>query len=83
MSLLKEVFSPEIINSIALKTKFKIRKGKLTPDMFVALCVLYGRDLCQSSLVRLSTRLNIKEDITISPQALDQRFNKHAVSFLK
>ena len=51
--LLKDVFSPEIINSIALKTKFKIRKGKLTPEMFVALCVLYGKDLCQSSLVRL------------------------------
>lgn len=83
VTLLKEVFSPEIINSIALKTKFKIRKGKITPDMFVALCVLYGRDLCQSSLIRLSTRLNIKEDIEISPQALDQRFNKHAVSFLR
>lgn len=44
ITLLKEVFSTQIINSIALKTRFKTRKGKLTPDMFVALCVLYGND---------------------------------------
>lgn len=76
-------FSTSILNLLAVKTKFKKRTGKLTPNMFLALCVLSGKDLCQSSLVKLSTRLQIKEGIEISPQALDQRFNKHAVAFLR
>lgn len=83
LSLLKEVFSTQIINSLALKTNFKTRQGKLTPEMFVALCVLYGNDLCKTSLVQLSTRLHTKEGIELSPQALDQRFNANAVRFLK
>lgn len=83
VALLNVGFSSSTVNLLALKTKFKTRKGKLTPNMFLALCVLYGKDLCQSSLVKLSTRLHIKEGITISPQALDKRFNKHAVDFLK
>lgn len=76
-------FSISTVTLLALKTKFKMRTGKLTPNMFIALCVLNGKDLCQSSLVKLSTRLQIKEGIEISPQALDQRFNKHAVDFLR
>ena len=83
VKLLHGTFSSPLTESLALKTRFKIRKGKLTPEMFVRLCVLYGKDLCESSLNRLHSRLFITEGISISPQALDQRFNVNAVAFLR
>ncbi|HHX62252.1 MAG TPA: hypothetical protein GX707_16305 [Epulopiscium sp.] len=83
VKLLHGTFSNSLTESLALKTRFKIRQGKLTPDMFVRLCVLYGKDLCESSLNRLHSRLFITDGIDISPQALDQRFNVNAVAFLK
>ncbi len=83
VKLLHGTFSNSLTESLALKTRFKIRKGKLTPEMFVRLCVLYGKDLCESSLSRLHSRLFITEGIHLSPQALDQRFNVNAVAFLK
>ncbi len=83
VDLLHGTFSNSLTESLALKTRFKIRKGKLTPEMFARLCVLYGKDLCESSLNRLHSRLLITEGIDISPQALDQRFNVNAVAFLR
>lgn len=80
---LKELYESETIKNIALKTKFMKRKGKLTPEVFLSLCLFEGEDLCRSSLLQLSSRLEAKEEITISPQALDKRFNKEAVEFIK
>lgn len=80
---LKELYSIQIIEKIALETKFMKRKSKLTPEIFLSLCLFGGEDLCRSSLLQLKSRLEAKEDITISPQALDQRFNENAVEFLK
>ncbi len=37
----------------------------------------------QINIITTSTRIGSREDITISPQALDQRLNKEAVVFLK
>ena len=68
---------------IALKTKFLKRKTKITPELFLSLCVFGGEDLCISSLVQLKSRIETMEDITISPQALDQRFNKTHKQFCK
>ncbi|MBU3107987.1 hypothetical protein [Clostridium gasigenes] len=80
---LKELYSVQVIEKIASKTKFMKRKSKITPEIFVSLCLFWGDDLCRSSLLQLKSRLEAKEDITISPQALDQRFNESAVEFLK
>lgn len=83
VSLFNGVFSYSFTEPLALKTRFKTRSGKLTPNMFLALCVLHGKDLCLTTLSELSTRLEVKEGIRLSPQALDQRFNKYAVDFLR
>ncbi|MBU3090410.1 IS4 family transposase, partial [Clostridium gasigenes] len=80
---LKELYSSQVIKDIALKTKFMKRESKLTPEIFLSLCLFDGDDLCRSSLLQLSSRLGSKEDIKISPQALDKRFNKESVEFLK
>ena len=80
---LKSVFSPEYLEEVARETNFKQRKGKLEPEQFLAMCVIYGEDLCEASLARLSSRLWLKENIDLSPQALDKRFNSNSISFLK
>ena len=83
MKSLKQLYLTDIIDEIAFKTKFLKRKTKITPELFLSLCVFGGEDLCISSLVQLKSRIENMKDITISPQALDQRFNKTAVDFLR
>jgi len=83
LKILKELYSIDVINKIALKTKFVKRESKITPEIFLSLCLFSGEDLCRSTLLQLSTRIGSLEDITLSPQALDQRLNKKAVAFLK
>lgn len=83
ISILKELFSNEIIMKTARKTKFIKRESKITPEAFLSLCLFWGEDLCTSSLVQLKTRLLAKEGISVTPQGLDKRFNKEAVDFLK
>lgn len=80
---LKELYSIQVIEEVAHKTKFMKRKSKITPEIFLSLCLFGGEDLCRSSLLQLKSRLEAKEGITVSPQALDQRFNGKAVEFLK
>jgi hypothetical protein len=83
LKTLKELYESHIIKKIALKTKFIKRKSKLTPEIFLSFCLFGGEDLCRSSLLQLSARLRAKEDISISPQALDKRFSKQAVEFIR
>ena len=83
LKILKELYSIDVINKIALNTKFVKRESKITPEIFLSLCLFSGEDLCRSTLLQLSTRIGSLEDITLSPQALDQRLNKKAVAFLK
>jgi hypothetical protein len=83
MKSLKQLYLTDIIDEIAFKTKFLKRKTKITPELFLSLCVFGGEDLCISSLVQLKSRIENMKDIRISPQALDQRFNKTAVDFLR
>ena len=80
---LKELYLIEVVEKVAFKTKFMKRKSKITPEIFLSLCLFGGEDLCRSSLLQLRSRLEARENITISPQALDQRFNKKSVEFLK
>jgi len=80
---LKELYLIEVIEKVALKTKFMKIKRKITPEIFLSLCLFGGEDLWRSSLLQLRSRLEARENITISPQALDQRFNKESVEFLK
>ena len=83
LKILKELYSIDFIKKIALDTKFVKRDSKITAEIFLSLCLFSGEDLCRSSLLQLSTRIGAMDDITISPQALDQRFNTESVAFLK
>ncbi|WP_461207908.1 IS4 family transposase, partial [Clostridium sp. DL1XJH146] len=62
---------------------FVKRKSKLTEDKFLSLCTFSGEDLCTATLVKLCSRLNSNEDASISPQALNNRFNSRAVDFMR
>ncbi|MBB6714863.1 hypothetical protein [Clostridium gasigenes] len=55
--LLKELYSSQVIKDIAFKTKFMKMESKLTPEIFLSLCLFDGDDLCRSSLLQLSSRL--------------------------
>lgn len=76
---LKGVFLLEVIEKIARKTKFVQRKSKLTAEKFISLCVFNGEDICTETLSNLSARLTASEGISISSQALNDRFNKFSV----
>ena len=80
---LQMLFDSKIISKMALKHQFVKRKSKLTGEIFLNLCMFQGEDLCSSALTKLCSRLAAKEDISISPQALDNRFNKRAAEFMK
>lgn len=80
---LKEIFSEKFINKIAYKTGFIQRKSKLTPTKFLSLCTFLNEEMCRSTLGELSTRLDISEDLSITTEGLNQRFNHKSVLFMK
>jgi hypothetical protein len=80
---LQNLFDSEIISKMALKNQFVKRKSKLTGQIFLNLCVFYVEDLCSLALTRLCNKLAAKDDILLTPQALDNRFNKSATEFMK
>jgi len=80
---LQKLFDSGTIEKMALKYQFVKRKSKLTEEKFLSLCVFRGEDLCTSSLVKLCARLNANEEVSITPQALNDRFNKDAVVFMR
>ena len=80
---LQKLFDSEIIRRMALKHQFVKRKSKLTGEVFLNLCTFYGEDLCSVALTKLCTRLSAKDDVLVTPQALDNRFNIGASEFMK
>ncbi|WP_432405813.1 IS4 family transposase [Wukongibacter sp. M2B1] len=80
---LKEIFSEEFINEVAYKTGFSQRKSKLSPVKFLSLCTFLNEEMCTSALSELSTRLDICENLSITTEGLNQRFNDKSVSFMK
>ncbi|UAL60963.1 IS4 family transposase [Clostridium sporogenes] len=81
--LIKEIFTKQFLESVARRTKFIQREGTLTAKSFVSLCAFYNNSICEASLSKQSTYLVTNEGVSISPQALYERFNKYAVEFLK
>ena len=79
----KEIFSDEDIDKIARKTKFIKRIGKIDASTFLAFNTLLSDDMCSKSLVTLCGRLAANYGISISPQALNERFNNHSVDFMR
>lgn len=65
------------------KTGFVKRKGKLDAETFLSFNTFSSDDLCDKSLSTLCGRLAAQYNISISPQALNERFSECSVTFMK
>lgn len=71
------------LEKLARETGFIKRKRQLTPEAFLALCVLQAQPSARSSLGRMCSYLRLENNLSISEEGLNQRFSKEAVRFLK
>ncbi len=76
-------FTQEEIELLARQSKFVQRESRLDGFTFLSLVVFNSDSLAYESLNDLTTKLELDHDIEITKQALDERFNKYAVTFLK
>lgn len=77
------VLNSELLKKIAIKTKFLKKDSKFTPEKFISLCVFSNNHLCENSLEELSSWLRINENLSITKQGVNARFNNESVEFLK
>ena len=75
-------FTEQEIDLLAHKSKFVQRSGLLGGFTFLCLLAFNSDALAFESLNDLTIKLELDHDICIKKQSLDERFNKHAVSFL-
>jgi len=81
---LNKFFSRKEIDTLAINSGFKKRnRGKITPLEFLHLNCFSGNNICTSTLEELTSYLEIRKDIEVSPQALDQRYNLTSIEFFK
>jgi len=80
---LKRFFTKNEIEQIARKVGFVRRKGKISAWEFVALCAFMNVDVAKTPLVELASALSTGDGPIVSSQAIDKRFNKKCVEFLK
>ncbi len=80
---LKNYFSKKELEKIARKVGFVQRKGKLEAWHFLFLCSFIGIDVAKDTLSTLCSKIGAKLKIIVSSQAIDQRFTKKCVEFMK
>ena len=80
---IKEIFSIEFLEKLSRKTGFVKRKSKIDAQIFLALNTFSSYDMCDKSLSTLCGRLAAQYNTSISPQALNERFNKSSVIFMQ
>lgn len=79
-----DIFSDKHIEEIAKHSKLKKRNsGKLKPESLLWLGCFSNHNMCIASLEEMVSHLNFEKNISISPQALDQRFGEETVTFFK
>jgi hypothetical protein len=84
--LLKDIqihCSTPSLEKLARDTGFLKRKRQLTPEDFLALCVLKAQPSGRSSLGRMCSYLHLENNLSISEEGLNQRFSSNAVNFLR
>ena len=79
----QEIFSQEFLDKIARKTGFIKRNGKIDASTFLAFNIFLSHEMCDKSLATLCGKLAANYGILLSPQALNERFNKKAVEFMQ
>lgn len=77
---MSELFGKARLEEIARKTRFKIRKSKLTPLMFVDTILFKEVDNATVSLTDHSITIWQHYGVDISKQSIDERFDENAVA---
>ena len=80
---INHVFDRKSVRKTAMETGFSQRLSKLTPEIFLSLCTFLKDSVGNESLQHLCSAISYPYQTSISKQALHERFNKQAVSFLK
>ena len=82
--LLKDIqtqCSTASLEELARETGFMKRKRQMTPEAFLALCVLQAQPGGRSSLGRMCSHLHLKNNLSISEEGLNQRFSPKPSAF--
>lgn len=80
---LQRHLSPHIFQQLAQETGFVKRKSKYGARELAALCIWISQQVASDSLTRLCSQLYANTAILMSPEGLNQRFNRCAVLFLQ
>ncbi|PGP50421.1 IS4 family transposase, partial [Bacillus thuringiensis] len=80
---IQRFLSPNILRDLARDIGFVQRTSKYQPKDLVALCIWMSLNIATTSLARLSSCLEASTEVLISPEGLNQRFNRSAVQFLQ
>ncbi|EOP01211.1 IS605 OrfB family transposase [Bacillus cereus BAG2O-1] len=80
---LQQYLSPHILQQLAQETGFVKRKSKYGARDLAALCIWISQHVASDSLTRLCSQLYANTATLMSPEGLNQRFNRCAVLFLQ
>ncbi|PKJ55677.1 IS4 family transposase [Bacillus sp. SN10] len=80
---IQRFLSPNILLDFARDVGFVKRTSKYQAKDLVALCVWMSQNVATTSLTQLSSCLEASTEVLISPEGLNQRFNKAAVQLLQ
>ncbi|MED3238768.1 IS4 family transposase, partial [Bacillus thuringiensis] len=80
---IQSFFSPNTLRNLARDVGFVQRTSKYQAKDLVALCVWVSQNVAMTSLTQLSSCLEASTAVLISPEGLNQRFNKAAVQLLQ
>ncbi|QWG51192.1 IS4 family transposase [Bacillus mycoides] len=80
---IQSFLSPNTLRDLARDVGFVQRTSKYQAKDLVALCVWVSQNVAMTSLTQLSSCLEASTAVPISPEGLNQRFNKAAVQLLQ
>ncbi|SCV20778.1 IS231 transposase [Bacillus cereus] len=80
---IQSFLSPNTLRDLARDVGFVQRTSKYQAKDLIALCVWVNQNVAMTSLTQLSSCLEASTEVLISPEGLNQRFNKAAVQFLQ
>ncbi|ANP80137.1 transposase [Bacillus sp. B25(2016b)] len=80
---IQSFLSPNALRDLARDVGFVQRTSKYQAKDLVALCVWLSQNVAMTSLTQLSSCLKASTEVLISPEGLNQRFNKSAVLLLQ
>ena len=80
---IQNFLSPNILRDFAREVGFVQRTSKYQAKDLVTLCVWMSQNVATTSLTQLSSRLEASTEVLISPEGLNQRFNKAAIQLLQ